>query len=111
MASTATDMAMTTRGEKRVEYPLIAQVRRQGGSAQPVTIRDISSGGLQGTCFNAPQEGEQVSVRFENNHSVHGIVRWVRKGVFGVEFRNPVNVALVTASAKTHPLRRSTDIR
>jgi len=111
MASTATNMGMTTRGEKRVEYPLIAQMRRQAGLQQPVTIRDMSSGGLQGTCFNAPHEGEHVTLRFENNHSVHGMVRWVRKGVFGVEFRNPVNVQMVTANAQTHPLRRSTDIR
>lgn len=102
---------MTTRGEKRVENPLMAQMRRQTGAVQQITVRDMSSGGLQGTCFNPPNEREQVTIRFENSHSVTGMVRWVRKGVFGVEFRHPVNVAMVTANAQTHPLRRSTDVR
>ncbi|QJB69983.1 PilZ domain-containing protein [Parasphingorhabdus halotolerans] len=111
MASTAQNNDMTTRSENRVQCPFVGQLRRGAGMMQPVTIRDMSSGGLQATCFNAPSEGERVTVRFDNGRSVHGLVRWVRKGVFGVEFQAPVNVSMVTENAKTHPLRRSTDIR
>ncbi len=89
----------------------MAQMRRQAGPVQQITVRDMSSGGLQATCFNPPKECEVLTIRFENNHSISGTVRWVRKGVFGVEFRKPVNVAMVTAKAQTHPLRRSTDVR
>jgi len=109
--ATVSNMGMTTRGEKRVEQPLMGQMRRQSGTVQPVTIRDMSSGGLQGTCFNAPNDGEQVTIRFESNHTVNGVVRWVRKGVFGVEFKSPVNVSMVADGAETHPMRRSTDQR
>lgn len=109
MAFSAQNNDMSTRRENRETSPILGQIRRGGGIMQPVTIRDMSSRGLQGTCFNAPAVGEQVVIRFESEKSVHGIVRWSRKGVFGLEFRAPVNVAMVTEKAKTHPLRRSTD--
>jgi len=109
MATSAQNSDMSTRRENRATSPILGQIRRGGGVLQPVTIRDMSTRGLQGTCFNAPGVGEQVTIRFESEKSVHGIVRWSRKGVFGVEFRAPVNVAMVTAKATTHPLRRSTD--
>lgn len=111
MGLAAKNNGMSTRGENRVEVPIVGQMRRGAGMSHPVTIRDISSKGMQGTCFNAPNEREQVSIRFENGRSVHGVVRWVRKGIFGVEFLAPVNVSTLTENAKTHPLRRSTDIR
>lgn len=111
MASAAQNNGMSTRRENRAQYPLVGQLRRSTGMTHPVTIRDMSSGGLQGTCFNAPTVGEKVTVRFENGRSAAGIVRWLRKGIFGVEFPAPVNVAMLTEDAKEHPLRRSTDIR
>ena len=111
MASAAQSSGMSTRRENRVLCPFVCQMRRSNGMVQPVTIRDMSSGGLQATCFNAPTVGEQVIVRFENGRTVAGMVRWLRKGIFGVEFPAPVNVTMVTEDAKEHPLRRSTDIR
>lgn len=111
MASAAQNDGMSTRGENRVQCPFVGQLRRGAGMSQPVTVRDMSSKGLQATCFNAPTENEQVTIRFENGRSIHGIVRWVRKGIFGVEFKAPVNISMVTENAKVHPLRRSTDSR
>ncbi|MFK7843313.1 MAG: PilZ domain-containing protein [Sphingorhabdus sp.] len=111
MGLTAKNNGMSTRGENRVEAPLVGQMRRGAGMPHPVTIRDISSKGIQATCFNAPNERERVSIRFDNGRSVNGVVRWVRKGIFGIEFLAPINVNTLTEDAKTHPLRRSTDFR
>ncbi len=111
MASQPMNSGMSTRRENRAAAPFAAHMRRAAGNTQPVTIRDISSGGLQATCFNLPNIGEHIAIRFENDRSVHGIVRWTQKGIFGVEFRTPVNVAMVTENVDPHPLRRSTDMR
>ena len=111
MASTAQNNDMPTRSENRFQCPFVAQLRRSTGKMQPITVRDMSPGGLQATCFNAPIEGEQVTVRFENGHSVHGVVRWLRKGIFGLKFLAPVNVSMIMEGAKAHPLRSSTYIR
>ena len=102
---------MSTRRENRASAPFAANMRRAAGNSQPVTIRDISSGGLQATCFNLPKIGEQIAIRFENDRTVHGVVKWTQKGIFGVEFRVPVNVAMITENVSAHPLRRSTDVR
>ena len=109
MASQANKNSMSTRRENRARAPLSASMVRGGGIAQPVTIRDMSSGGLQATCFNLPNVGEKVTIRFENDRSVHGVVKWSVKGVFGLEFRFPINVAMITENLDNHPLRRSTD--
>jgi len=110
MASQSQPNEMSTRQENRSSCPVFGQMRRATGNVQPITIKDMSTGGLQATCFNVPVEGEQISIRFENGRNVRGVIRWSRKGIFGVEFHTAIDVVSVTENVKSHPLRRSTDI-
>ncbi|MEM8695934.1 MAG: hypothetical protein AAGE05_07910 [Pseudomonadota bacterium] len=105
MASMTQNSGMPARSEERAQTPFGAQLRRSTGTIQSITVRNMSSRGLQATGFNAPMKGEEIAVRFANGHSVDGVVRWLRKGVFGLEFRSPVDVSAITRDARAHASR------
>lgn len=61
-----------------------------------IVIRNISSRGLCGTCKGLPPiTGEFAEIMLPDNRTVTATVRWVNDQVFGVEFGEPINLAIM----------------
>lgn len=61
-----------------------------------IVIRNISARGLCGTCKGLPPViGEFAEIHLPDNRHVTAIVRWVNDQVFGVEFEEPINLAIM----------------
>lgn len=61
-----------------------------------IVIRNISARGLCATCKGLPPiVGESAEILLPDNRTVGAITRWTNDQVFGVEFEEPINLAIL----------------
>lgn len=70
-------------------------------------IRNISSGGMMAEIFAPVAEGEDVDIEFKAGVAAAGIVRWVRDGRAGIEFKQRIDVDAVLAPHRGRMAPRS----
>ncbi|WP_421838538.1 PilZ domain-containing protein [Novosphingobium sp.] len=61
-----------------------------------IVIRNISARGLCATCKGLPPVvGEFAEIHLPDNRTVMANVRWTNDQIFGVEFEEPINLAIM----------------
>ncbi len=82
--------------EPRERRLLRGQMQTERLPAFEIVIRNISARGLCGTCKGLPPIcGEEADILLPDNRTVTATVRWVNDQVFGVEFSDPINLAIM----------------
>jgi hypothetical protein len=79
------------RKSERKQVLILAQCRRRGGIADPVTIVDLTA---EGCCISYPgstlNAGQQVTIKPATMDGLPGTVRWVSREGAGIEFDRPL---------------------
>lgn len=74
---------------------------RMPASEHDCTIIDLSTGGMNVVAPDAAVSvGQQVAVFADNFPLLAGVVRWVRNGMFGVQFARPIAPELIEGIGK-----------
>lgn len=82
-----------------VRHPRIvrAQLVVSDGSCTDFVIRNVSRGGLGGTCKGpAPVRGERITVILPGGQALPGQVRWFRDHAFGMELDHEFDIEILT---------------
>jgi hypothetical protein len=80
-------------------------IRRAGSrNRMPITIRNISTGGLMAECAYPPRIDEKVEIELRQLGIVAGKVRWGQGGRIGIEFEGPIDPALVMNKQQRSPV-------
>lgn len=87
------------RGGERVPATVQVHLRRSGGLAFQVTLRDVSERGCKVELVETPSIGESVWLKFGGLESVEAIVRWVVGSTGGIQFLRPIHPAVFAALA------------
>jgi hypothetical protein len=82
--------------EPRERRLLRGQMQTERLPAFEIVIRNISARGLCGTCKGLPPiPGEFAEILLPDNRTVTATVRWANDQVFGVEFEDSINLAIM----------------
>ncbi len=74
------------------------------GRRELCVVRNMSSGGLMLTSFSAIEPGSRIVLEFKQGTTIRGTVAWSKGSSIGMEFDQPIDVAVLLASAP-HELR------
>lgn len=78
------------REEPRADGKLQTAILTHRGREHEVHVSNISSSGAMVAYSEAPEIGEQVTLRLLDHGAVAGQVRWVRDGQVGINFAAPL---------------------
>lgn len=82
--------------EPRERRLLRGQMQTERLPAFEIVIRNISARGLCATCKGLPPVVDELAeIHLPDNRYVVATVRWVCDQVFGVEFQEPINLAIM----------------
>lgn len=62
------------------------------GRDQLCVVRNISEGGLMFECLHAPAVGQPLAIELRSDKEMHGVVRWARGNMVGVELDCAIEV-------------------
>lgn len=86
------------RAEPRDSMFLMGQMRRAGGDAVTVKVRNLSSGGMMAECPISFSRGEAIEAELRGIGTVAGTIAWTAGGRIGVAFATPVDPRLARKS-------------
>lgn len=73
--------------ERRRRGMVLVTLVDSAGETRAIMVRDVSAKGLSAAAQGeAPVPDEVVSIHLPNGGVAWGLVRWVRRNLFGVEF-------------------------
>ena len=82
------------RAEPRDSMFLMAEMRRPGGGAVTVKVRNLSPGGMMAECPISFSRGETIEAELRGIGPVGGRIAWTAGGRIGVAFDRPIDPRL-----------------
>ena len=73
--------------ERRRRGMVLVKMVDSTGQHRPIMVRDVSAKGLSAAAQGTPPEPDEiVCIHLPDGREAWGLVRWVRRNLFGVEF-------------------------
>ncbi len=69
---------------------LVGQITKRGGHDGLCRVRNVSAGGLMADVVMSVEPEDLVRIDLRNGQSRSGVVRWVKKDQFGLQFDEPI---------------------